>query len=248
MTAGHLYGVGVGPGDPELMTLKAQRLVRACPVVAHFAAVNRAGNAWQTVEHLVGPAQLVLRLDYPVTNEPTEAAEYERLLDAFYDASAARIERELDGGRDVAVVCEGDPLFYGSYMYIHERLAHRYDTTVVPGVTSFSAAAAAAGTPLVSRDETLTVIPGLKHEHELAGLLRGADAAVLMKLGTHLAGIRSAAAAAGVARGAVYVERASCADERVLPLAETGAVDAPYFSVVLVPGRAIGQRRATEPG
>ena len=143
-------------------------------------------------------------------------------------------------------MCEGDPLFYGSYMYVHQRLAPRYGTTVVPGVTSFSAAAAAAGTPLVSRDETLTIIPGLKPEPELESLLRGADAAVLMKVGSHLADIRSAATAAGVDGDAVYVERASCDDERVLPLAATGAVDAPYFSVVLVPGRALGQRR--EPG
>jgi len=247
MTHGHLYGIGVGPGDPELLTIKAHRLVRACPVVAHFAAVGRPGNAWTTVAPLVGPAQSVLRLEYPVTTEPTAAAEYEHLLDAFYDASAARVERELAAGHDVAVVCEGDPFFYGSYMYLHERLARRYDTTVVPGVTSFSAAAAAAGTPLVSLEETLTVIPGLKGAPELAGLLRDADAAVLMKVGARLVDIRSAAAAAGVEGDAVYVERASCADERVLPLAETEEVDAPYFSVVLVPGRALARRGVTEP-
>jgi len=145
---GHLYGIGVGPGDPELMTVKAQRLLRACPVVAHFAAIGRRGNAWSIIESLMGPSQTVLRLDYPVTTEPTTADDYERMLDAFYDASAARIEAELVAGHDVAVVCEGDPFFYGSYMYVHERLADRYDTTVVPGVTSISAAAAAAGTTL----------------------------------------------------------------------------------------------------
>jgi precorrin-2/cobalt-factor-2 C20-methyltransferase len=246
MTVGHLYGIGVGPGDPELMTRKAHRLVQTCPVVAHFAAIGRPGNAWTTVAPLLRPGQSVLRLEYPVTTEPTTAADYERLLDAFYDASAALIEGELAAGRDVAVVCEGDPFFYGSYMYLHERLARRYPTTVVPGVTSFSAAAAAAGTPLVSREETLTVIPGLKSPVELAGLLRGADAAVLMKVGARLVDIRSAAAAAGVDGDAVYVERASCADERVLPLAETAEVDAPYFSVVLVPGRALAQRGVTE--
>jgi precorrin-2/cobalt-factor-2 C20-methyltransferase len=243
---GHLYGIGVGPGDPELMTVKAQRLLRECPVVAHFAAIARPGNAWSTVEGAIAPTQTILRLEYPVTTEPTAAAEYEWLLDGFYDASAARIEAELAAGRDVAVVCEGDPFFYGSYMYVHDRLAPRYDTTVVPGVTSFSAAAAAAGTPLVSRDETLTVIPGLKSEQEVAALLRGADAAVLMKVGTHLVDVRAAAMAAGVDQAAVYVERASCAGERVLPLAETAGVDAPYFSVVLVPGPALARRRVTE--
>ena len=243
---GRLYGIGVGPGDPELMTVKARRLLRACPVVAHFAAAGRRGNAWAIVAGVLAPAQTVIRLDYPITIEPTPAAEYERLMDAFYDASAAVVERELLAGRDVAVVCEGDPLFYGSYMYLHERLAGRYPTVVVPGVTSFSAAAAAAGTPLVSRHETLTIIPGLRTEDELAELLRGADAAVVMKVGSHLVDIREAAAAAGVDGDAVYVERASCADERVLPLADAGDVDAPYFSVVLVPGRALGQRRVAD--
>ncbi len=241
---GHLYGIGVGPGDPELMTVKAQRLLRACPVVAHFAAIDRPGNAWSTVQPLLAPTQTVLRLEYPVTTEPT--AEYEWLLDEFYDASATGIEAELIAGRDVAVVCEGDPFFYGSYMYVHHRLAGRYDTTVVPGVTSFSAAAAAAGTPLVSRDETLTIIPALRSEQEVEALLQGADAAVLMKVGSHLADVRAAAAAAGVEGSAVYVERASCAAERVLPLAETTGVDAPYFSVVLVPGPALGRRRVAE--
>jgi precorrin-2/cobalt-factor-2 C20-methyltransferase len=245
---GRLYGIGVGPGDPELMTIKARRLLQACPVVAHFAAAGRRGNAWATVEDVLVPGQTVMRLDYPVTTEPTPAAEYERVIDAFYDASAARVEHELVAGRDVAVVCEGDPLFYGSYMYVHQRLDGRYPITVVPGVTSFSAAAAAAGTPLVSRDETLTIIPGLRTAGELAELLRGADAAVVMKVGTHLVDIRVAAAAAGVDGDAVYVERASCADERVLPLADTGEVDAPYFSVVLVPGRALGRRRVTDRG
>jgi precorrin-2/cobalt-factor-2 C20-methyltransferase len=242
--AGHLYGIGVGPGDPELMTVKAQRLLQACPVVAHFAARARPGNAWSIVADLVRPAQIVVRLEYPVTTEPT--SEYERLLERFYDESAARVEADLAAGRDVAVVCEGDPFFYGSYMYLHDRLAGRYDTTVVPGVTSFSAAAAAAGTPLVSRDETLTVIPGLKSEAAIEVLLRGADAAVLMKVGSHLADVRAAAMAAGVGDGAVYVERASCAGERVLPLAGTSDVDAPYFSVILVPGPALARRRVTE--
>jgi precorrin-2/cobalt-factor-2 C20-methyltransferase len=242
--AGHLYGIGVGPGDPELMTVKAQRLLRECPVVAHFAASGRPGNAWSTVADLLGLAQTVLRLEYPLTTEPTD--EYDRLLERFYDESAARIEADLATGRDVAVVCEGDPFFYGSYMYVHDRLAGRYATTVVPGVTSFSAAAAAAGTPLVSRDESLTIIPSLKSEREMEALLRGADAAVLMKVGSHLADVRAAAMAAGVAGGAVYVERASCAGEHVLPLTGTAGVDAPYFSVVLVPGPALARRRVSE--
>jgi len=244
--SGHLYGVGVGPGDPELMTVKAQRRLGACAVIAHFAAVGRPGNAWSTVTDLVSAEQIVVRLEYPVTTEPTPAEEYERQLDAFYDEAAECIEGHLQAGRDVAVVCEGDPLFYGSYMYLHERLAGRYDTTVVPGVTSFSAAAAAAGTPLVSREETLTVIPGLRGEADLAARLQAADAAVVMKVGARLDDVRAALVAAGREGEAVYVERASGAEERVLPLAATDGVAAPYFSVVLVPGPALARRRVTD--
>ena len=149
---------------------------------------------------------------------------------------------ELDAGRDVAVVCEGDPFFYGSYMYLHHRLAHRYPSTVVPGVTSVSAAAAAAGQPLVSLQESLTILPGVLAPDALKEALAGVDAAVVMKVGRHLADVREALASAGLADQAWYVERASGAGERILPLADTDGVDAPYFSLVLVPGAGLTQR------
>jgi precorrin-2/cobalt-factor-2 C20-methyltransferase len=225
--SGRLFGIGVGPGEPELMTVKAQRLVTACPVVAHFAARGRRGNAWTTIEGMVPASQIVLRLEYPVTTEAIDRVEYERLIAAFYDESAVRIAAHLDAGRDVAVVCEGDPFFYGSYMYVHHRLAHRFDTTVVPGVTSFSAASAAAGVPLV----------------QLKDALAGADAAVVMKVGRHLDDIRDAADAVGLMGQAVYVERASCPTEQVMPLADTVGVAAPYFSIVLIPGAGLDDRR-----
>lgn len=239
---GHLYGVGLGPGDPELMTIKARRTIEACQVVAHFAARRRPGNAWSIVEHVVAPTQTVLRLEYPVTTEAVEPADYERQIADFYDDSAKEVATHLDAGRDVAVVCEGDPFFYGSYMYIHQRLASLYPTTVIPGVTSFSGAAAAAGVPLVSMNETLTVLPGVLPPALLEAALAKVDAAVVMKVGRHLADVRDAAVAAGRAEHAVYVERASCATERVLPLTETTDVDAPYFSLVLLPGAGIDVR------
>jgi precorrin-2/cobalt-factor-2 C20-methyltransferase len=244
---GHLYGVGVGPGDPELLTLKAHRIVTGCPVVAHFAARRRPGNAWTIVESLVGPDQTVLRLEYPVTTEPLPPDRYERLIADFYDESAARVAALLDQGNDVAVVCEGDPFFYGSYMYLHHRLAGRYDTTVIPGVTSVSAASAAAGAPLVSTTETLTVLPGVLPAEDLKEALTECDAAVVMKVGRNLAEVRAAVAAAGRQDTAVYVERASWAEERIVPLEATDGLDAPYFSLVLLSGTGLARRHRDGP-
>ena len=237
-----LFGLGVGPGDPDLMTVKARRILDACPVVAYFAARRSRGNGFAVVEPFITEHHELLRLVYPVTTESIDPADYERAIAAFYDDSARAIEAHLLAGRDVAVVCEGDPFFYGSYMYIHQRLADRHDTEVVPGVTSVSAAAAAAGRPLVSMNETLTVIPGVLPPDELKEALSNVDAAVVMKVGRRLPSVRAAAEACGHGDAAVYVERASCDAERVLPLSATEDVDAPYFSLVLIPGTGISRR------
>jgi len=233
--AGRLYGVGVGPGDPELVTVKAQRVIEAAAVVAYPTARNRRGVARRAADPYVGPQHIEVALTYPVTTEATESQEaYERLLRDFYDAGAQQLAVHLDAGRDVAVLCEGDPFFYGSYMYLHERLAHRFATEVIPGVTAFSAAAAAAGTPLAKRDDVFTVLPGTLGAEGLAAGLRGADAAVVMKLGRSFDGARAAAQRAGVADRAVYVERASAPEQRVAPLDDVEG-DVPYMSLLLVP-------------
>lgn len=240
-STGRLFGVGVGPGDPDLMTVAARRIIDDAPVIAHFAARRRPGNAWTVIESIVAD-QRILRLEYPVTTEAIDKFDYERLIAEFYDDSSRRIAAELETGNDVAVICEGDPFFYGSYMYLHERLAASYPTTVVPGVTSFSAAAAAAGTPLVSMNETLTILPGVLPPDELKEALAGIDAGVVMKVGRHLDDVREAARSTGAEQRSIYVERASCPGEVVLPLDQTADVDAPYFSLVLIPGRGLGQR------
>jgi precorrin-2 C20-methyltransferase/precorrin-3B C17-methyltransferase len=236
-TPGRLFGVGVGPGDPELVTVKARRIIESAAVVAYPIARRRPGVARRVVEpYLHG--QVEVALTYPVTTEQTDhPGGYAGALRDFYDASAAEIAAHLDAGRDVAVLCEGDPFFYGSYMYLHERLAHRYETEVVPGVTSFSAAAAAAGTPLAKRDDILTVLPGTLPPDVLAARLRTSDAAVVLKLGRRFPGVLQAAEGAAVAERAVYVERASAPEQRVAPLREAGP-DVPYMSLVLVPTAA----------
>ena len=233
--AGRLYGVGVGPGDPELVTVKAQRVIEAAAVVAYPTARNRRGIARRAAAPYISRHHIEVALTYPVTTEPTDSPEaYERLLCDFYDAAAQQLAEHLAAGRDVAVLCEGDPFFYGSYMYLHERLAHRFATEVIPGVTAFSAAAAAAGTPLAKRDDVFTVLPGTLGVEELAAGLRGADAAVVMKLGRSFDGARAAAQRAGVTERAVYVERASAPEQRVARLDDVEG-EVPYMSLLLVP-------------
>ena len=232
---GRLFGVGVGPGDPELLTLKAQRIIAAADVVAYpVAGHGRSVARGIAAPHLPAGA-IEIALTYPVTTGTTDhPGGYEGAIVDFYDQSAATLATHLDAGRDVAVLCEGDPFFYGSYMYLHERLADRYRTEVVPGITSFSAAAAGSGTPLVKRDDVLTILPGTLPTDVLAARLRTADAAVVMKLGRTFAGVRDAAERAGVAERSLYVERASSNRERIAPLRSVDA-DVPYMSLVLVP-------------
>ena len=230
-----LFGVGLGPGDPELMTIKARRVIEAADVVAYPIARRGPGVARTIAASVIGPDQIELAMTYPVTTEETDhPGGYEAALEEFYDASAAQIAAHLDRGRIVAVLCEGDPFLYGSFMYLHDRLAHRYRTEVIPGVASFSAAAAAAGAPLVRRDEVLTILPGTLPPDKIAEHLRNADAAVVMKLGRTFPGVREAAQRAGVAERAIHVARAGSEQELISPLAEV-EIPVPYMSLLLVP-------------
>jgi precorrin-2 C20-methyltransferase/precorrin-3B C17-methyltransferase len=167
--SGRLYGVGLGPGDPELVTVKAARLIGAADVVAFHAARHGRSVARALAQPYLRPGQVEELLVYPVTTEGTDhPGGYQGAIDEFYESAAARLAAHLDAGRDVVVLAEGDPFFYGSYMHMHKRLAHRYPTEVVPGVTSVSGAAAAIGRPLVERDEVLTVLPGTLPAERLA--------------------------------------------------------------------------------
>jgi precorrin-2 C20-methyltransferase/precorrin-3B C17-methyltransferase len=241
-TPGRLFGVGVGPGDPELLTLKATRAIHDADVIAYPSARHGKSVARRIAAPYLRADHLEVLLRFPVTTELTShPGGYEAALFEFYDEAAAELAVHLDAGRDVAILCEGDPFFYGSYMYFHERLAPRYETTVIPAVTAFSAAAAAAGTPLVKRDDVFVALPGTLPAEQLTERLRMADAAVVMKLGRPFPKVRAAAEQAGVAERAVYVERASAPEQRVAPLGEVeGRV--PYMSLVLVPTEQVHRK------
>lgn len=224
--SGTLYGIGLGPGDPDLMTLRAHRLISAAKVVAYPALVGGTSFARAIAADAIAPdaREIVITVPMSVQRAPAQAA---------YDAAADDIAAALREGADVVVLCEGDPFFYGSFMYLYSRLATSFTVEVVPGVTSLTACAARAARPLVARNEVLTVIPGPLPEAELARRVQDADTLVLMKVGRHLAKIRRVLKAAGLLNQAVYVERATLAQERVLALAD--APDpAPYFSMILV--------------
>ena len=241
--AGRLYGVGVGPGDPELMSVKAARLVTGTADVAYFAARGRPSNARRVVAHLLGPGHRELRIEYPVTTEALPAEQsYEDLLLRCYDDAAEQVAARLRAGHDVVVLCEGDPMLFGSYMYLHNRLAARFSTTVVPGIGSVAIGAAAIGRPLACADDVLSVLSGVMGHDELKAALGACDAAVIIKLGRNLAKVRAAVAAVGLEERAFYVERASTTEEVWCALADADPERAPYFSMVVIPSARAGLR------
>jgi precorrin-2/cobalt-factor-2 C20-methyltransferase len=234
---GRLIGVGVGPGDPDLMTLKAVRAIASADVIAHFAKAGRPGNARATIRDHVPAGAEELRLAYPLTTEVAkDEPEYQQALRAFYDEAARSIAARLDQGRVVAVICEGDPLFYGSYMHLHVRLAPRYPTEVVAGVTGMSGCWSAAQLPIAQGDDVFAVLPATLSEAELTRRLTESDAAVIMKLGRHLPKVRRALAQTGLTGRAFYVERGTMSGAVSVPLADKTDDTAPYFALVLVPG------------
>jgi precorrin-2 C20-methyltransferase/precorrin-3B C17-methyltransferase len=226
----------VGPGDPELVTVKAARLIGAAEVIAYHCARHGRSNARRCAAPYLRGDQIEEQLVYPITVETTDhPGGYRGALDDFYAEAAARLAAHLDAGRDVVVLAEGDPFFYGSYMHLHERLAHRYRTEVVAGVTSMAAAAAALGRPLVERDEVLTVLPGTLAPEQLARRLADTDAAAVLKLGRTFTAVRDAAETAGVLDRLHYVERVSSDAQRAEPLASVDPASVPYFSLALLP-------------
>lgn len=243
---GRLYGVGLGPGDPSLMTVRAVEVIGSADVVAYHSARHGRSIARSIAGRHLRPDHIEERLVYPVTTETTDhPGGYRGAMEEFYEEAAARLAAHLDAGRTVAVLAEGDPLFYSSYMHMHKRLAHRYPTEVVPGVTSVSAAAARLGEPLVEGEEVLTILPGTLPEEELTARLAATDSAVVMKLGRTFPAVKGALERSGRLAEARYVERATMDGERTGRVADVDPESVPYFSVAVLPSHG-GTSRAVQ--
>jgi precorrin-2 C20-methyltransferase/precorrin-3B C17-methyltransferase len=239
MSRGTLWGVGLGPGDPELVTVKAARVIAEADVVAYHSARHGRSIARGIADPYLRPGQIEEHLVYPVTTQTTDhPGGYAGAMEDFYRESADRIAAHLDAGRNVALLAEGDPLFYSSYMHMHTRLTQRFDAVIVPGVTSVSAASAATGTPLVQGDEVLTILPGTLPITELKRRLADTDAAVVLKLGRSYPAVREALSSAGRLDETFYVEQASTPRQRVMPAGEVDDETVPYFSLAMLPGAA----------
>jgi precorrin-2 C20-methyltransferase / precorrin-3B C17-methyltransferase len=245
VTAGRFYGIGLGPGDPELITLKAARVIGESDVIAYHAGVNKQSYARTIAADLIPADAVEEELRYPLTTGTTDhPGGYAGALAEFYEESAARLAAHLEGGRTVALLAEGDPLFYGSFMYMHDRLSARFATEVIPGIPAFTAATAAVASPLVRQTDVLTVLPGTLPEAELARRLADTDGAIIMKLGRTFPAVRRALAAAGRLDHAMYVERASHPQQRWMPVADVDEADVPYLSLIVVNGDSINGPRS----
>ena len=238
-----LVGVGLGPGDPDYVTVRAVQVLRGADCLVHFAKKGERGNARTIADAVIGrDPRRELPLFYPVTTEiPRAHPDYAAAICAFHDQAAARLIEEVAAGRSVAVLCEGDPFFYGSFTHLWLRLKHRVAIEIVPGVTGMAGAGTRAGMPIGWADDVLTILPATLRYADLVERLGSADAAVIIKLGRNLPKVRDALAAVGLADRAIYAERATMPGQRICPLADITANSVPYFSLVLVPGR--GRRR-----
>lgn len=225
---------GLGPGDPDLISIRSDRLIRAATQVAYFRKAGRKGQARQIVEGMLCPGAVELAMEYPVTTElPFDSPEYIHALASFYDDWAERLAA-MPG--EVLVLCEGDPFFYGSFMHLYTRLLGRVEIEVVPGITGMTGCWNATGVPITWGDDVLSVLMGTLPEADLVDHMRRADALVIMKTGRNLPRVRRALATVGRLDDAWLVERGTMPGQRVQRLADVDGTDCPYFAIVLVHG------------
>lgn len=237
MTSGIVHGVGLGPGAQDLMSVRADRLVRGARHVAFFRKAGRPGQARRIVEGMLRADAVEFAMEYPVTTEiPTADPRYNAQLSGFYADCAQHVGALAQAGDDVVVLCEGDPFFYGSFMHLHSRLTGIVPVQVVPGITGMSGAWTASANPITWGDDVLTVLTATLPEADLVRRIRDTDALVVMKIGRHLAKLRRAVAAAGREDAAWLVEHAAMPDQRVRRLADADTI-APYFSILLIHGQ-----------
>lgn len=238
MSGGVIYGVGLGPGDQDLMSVRADRLLRGAKHVAFFRKAGRSGQARKIVEGMLRDDVIEFAMEYPVTTEiPLDDPRYNQILSAFYEDCVAHLRALSQEGEDVVVLCEGDPFFYGSFMHLHSRLKDSNDVQVVPAITGMSGAWTATGQPVTWGDDVLTVLMGTLPEDDLIRHMKATDALVVMKIGRNINKVRRALEAAGLTERAYIVEYATMEGQTVTRLAEAGDKVTPYFSIIVVHGR-----------
>jgi len=234
---GRIICTGLGPGDPDLMAVRSDRLIRAATHVAYFRKAGRQGQARRIVNGMLRADAVEYAMEYPVTTElPFDSPAYIDALARFYDGWADRLAN-LGQATDVVVLCEGDPFFYGSFMHLYTRLQGRAVIDVVPGITGMTGCWHATGAPITWGDDVMTVLMGTLPEAELVDHMRAADALVIMKTGRNLPRVRRALAAAGRLGDAWLVERGTMPDQRIARLVDVNTEDCPYFAIVLVHGQ-----------
>jgi precorrin-2/cobalt-factor-2 C20-methyltransferase len=242
---GRVICAGLGPGDPDLISVRSDRTIRAARHIAYFRKAGRQGQARRIVEGLLAPGTIEHAMEYPVTTEiPFDSPEYNALLAGFYDDWTARLQALAEGGHEVVVLCEGDPFFYGSFMHLYVRLKDLVQVDVIPGIPGMVGCWNATGQPITWGDDVLTVLMATLPEQDLTRHMQGADALAIMKTGRNLPRVRRALAAAGRLEDAWLVERGTMPGQRMVPLSEVNAEDCPYFAIVLVHGH--GRRPVAE--
>ncbi len=226
---GRLYGLGLGSGDPELLTLKAYRLLQAAPVVAYPVSDGGKSLSRSIVADYLRKDQIEVPLWYPFKLEQSSQP--------YYDEAALKLAEYLNAGQDVVVLCEGDPFFYGTFMYLFNRLSHQFQTEVVPGVSSIMASAAMLETPLTYRNDVFVVLPGILSAEILAERLAIADAAVIIKLGKNFSKVYGVLEQLGLLDRARYIERATMPNQKIMPIRNVNPAEVPYFALISIPSQ-----------
>ncbi|MCY7333055.1 MAG: precorrin-2 C(20)-methyltransferase [Pseudanabaena sp. CAN_BIN31] len=227
--AGNLYGLGIGPGDPELLTLKAHRILTSVPVIAYPTMESGKVLARAIVADFIRPEQIEIPMPLPFS--------VDRSSQPYYDIAAEKIAEHLSAGRDVAVLCEGDPMLYGTFMYIFNRLGNRFHTEVIPGISSTFASAAMLGAPLTYRNDVLSIMPATLDADILRDRLAVADAAIIIKLGRHFAKVKLVLEELGLFSRALYIERATMPNQTIKAIASVNADEVPYWAIVMIPSK-----------
>jgi len=233
---GKVICAGLGPGDPDLMSLRSYRAIQGARHIAYFRKAGYEGQARRLVNGMMPEGAAEYPMEYPVTTEiHFSDPEYNRVMAAFYDDWADRLA-EMAQSDDIVVLCEGDPFLYGSFMHLHTRLAGRAVVEIIPGITGMSGCWTATGHPITWGDDVLTVAMATLSEDELAERAANTDALVVMKIGRNLPKLRRALERAGRLQDAWLVERGTMVEQKVHKLAEIeGKV--PYFSIALIHGQ-----------